>query len=160
MYRPNGFFNMRLYANVYDNYYEADYRKNTVSSNMWSYSLRLSVWAKLWNKLEVNASGHYRSATQSLYAERKPSYSINCGLKADFFDRKMSVFLNANDIFNWNKWDNDTNNPYYISHSSYKFNSRSVSVGVTFRFGKMELEKKAQQGGAEEGTMEPGGNGK
>lgn len=160
MYRPNGFFNMRLYANVYDNYYEADYKKNSVSSNMWSYSLRLSVWAKLWNKLEVNASGHYRSATQSLYAERKPSYSINCGLKADFFDRKMSVFLNANDIFNWNKWDNDTNNPYYISHSSYKFNSRSVSVGVTFRFGKMELEKKAQQGGAEEGTMEPGGTGK
>ena len=72
----------------------------------------------------------------------------------------MSVFLNANDIFNWNKWDNDTNNPYYISHSSFKFNSRSVSVGVTFRFGKMELEKKAQQGGAEEGTMEPGGTGK
>ena len=156
MYRPNGFFNMRLYANVYDNYYEADYKENSVSSNMWSYSFRLSVWAKLWNKLEINASGHYRSATQSLYAERKPSYSVNCGLKADFFDRKMSVFLNANDIFNWNKWDNDTNNPYYISHSSFKFNSRSVSVGVTFRFGKMELEKKAQQGGAEESTGEPG----
>lgn len=160
MYRPNGFFNMRFYANVYDNYYEADYKDQFVKSNMWSYSLNLSVWSKLWNKLEINASGRYRSATQSLYAERKPSYSINCGLKADFFDRKMSVFLNANDIFNWNKWDNDTNNPYYISHSSFKFNSRSVSVGVTFRFGKMELEKRAQQGGAEESTGEPGGTGK
>jgi len=157
MYRPNGFFNTRLYFNVYDNYYETTYNDNLVKSNMWSYSVNLSVWAKLWNKLEINASGRYRSATQSLYAERKPSYSINCGLKADFFDRKMSVYVNANDIFNWNKWDNDTNNPYYISHSSFKFNSRSVSVGITFRFGKMELEKKAQQGGAEESGGEPGG---
>lgn len=150
MYRPNGFFNMRLYANIYDNYFEADYNGANVKSNMWSYSFRLSLWTKLWNKLEVNASGYYRSATQSLYAVRKPSYSVNCGMKADFFDRKMSVFLNVNDIFNWNKWDNETNNPYYISHSSLKFNSRSISVGVTFRFGKMELERKAKQGGGDD----------
>jgi len=163
MYRPNGFFNTRLYFNVYDNYYETEYKSQAesearlVKSNLWSYSVNLSVWAKLWKVLEINASGRYRSATQSLYLERKPTYSINCGLKADFWDRKISVYVNANDIFNWNKWDNDTNNPYYISHSSYKFNSRSVSVGVTFRFGKMELEKRAQQGGADDGGGEQGG---
>ena len=149
MYRPNGFFNVRLYANVYDSYYSTTFNNEKVSSDMWSYSLRLNLWAKLWNKLEVHASGYYRSATQSLYAEQRPSYAINCGLRADFFDKKMSVYLNANDIFNWNKWDNNTYNPYYISYSSYKYNSRSVSVGVTFRFGKMELENRAREGGAE-----------
>ena len=147
MYRPNGFFNVRLYANVYDSYYSTTFNNEKVASDMWSYSLRLNVWAKLWNKLEVHASGYYRSATQSLYAEQRPSYAINCGLRADFFDKKMSVYLNANDIFNWNKWDNNTYNPYYISYSSFRYNSRSVNVGVTFRFGKMELENRARQGG-------------
>ncbi|MGN0033292.1 MAG: TonB-dependent receptor domain-containing protein [Candidatus Limimorpha sp.] len=157
MYRPNGFFNMRLYANVYDSYYKTEYNGKVVESEMWSYSLRLNVWTKLWNKLEVHASGNYRSATQSLYAERRPSYSINCGLRSDFFDKKMSVFLNVNDIFNWNKWDNNTNNPYYISYNSYKNNSRFISLGVTFRFGKMELERHAQQGGESEGMDMQGG---
>ena len=150
MYRPSGFFNVRFYANVYDSYYSTQFNGAKVESDMWSYSLRVNLWAKLWNKLEVHASGYYRSATQSLYAERRPSYAINCGLRADFFDKKMSVFVNANDIFNWNTWDNNTYNPYYISYSSYKYNSRSVSVGVMFRFGKMELEQAARQGGAED----------
>ena len=150
MYRPSGFFNVRLYANVYDSYYSTLFNGQKVSSDLWSYSLRLNVWTKLWNKLEVHASGYYRSATQSLYAEQKPSYAINCGLRADFFDKKMSVYLNANDIFNWNKWDNNTYNPYYVSYSSYKYNSRSVNIGVMFRFGKMELENRARQGGEED----------
>ena len=151
MYRPSGFFNVRLYANVYDSYYSTTFNNQKVESDLWSYSLRLNLWTKLWNKLEVHASGYYRSATQSLYAEQRPSYSINCGLKADFFDKKMSVYVNAFDIFDWNKWDNNTYNPYYISYSSYKFSSRSVNIGVTFRFGKMELENRAMQGGEDDG---------
>ena len=151
MYRPTAFFNVRLYANVYDNYYSTIFNGQEVENDMWSYSLRLNLWAKLWNKLEVHASGYYRSATQSLYAEQRPSYAVNCGLRADFFDKKMSIYLNVNDIFNWNKWDNNTNNPYYISYSSYKYNSRYISAGVTFRFGKMELENRARQGGENDG---------
>ena len=160
MYRPTGFFNMRLYANVFDSYYSTIFNGQKVESDMWSYSVRLNVWTKLWNKLEVHASGHYRSATQSLYAENRPSYSINCGMRADFFEKKMSVHLNVNDIFNWNKWDNNTYNPYYISYSSYKFNSRSISAGVTFRFGKMELENRARKGGEDAGGEMNMGNNK
>ena len=161
MYRPTGFFNIRFYANIYDSYYSTEYKGTHVESEMWSYSLRMNIWAKLWNKLEVHASGYYRSPTQSLYAEREASYAVNCGLRADFFDKKMSVHLNVNDIFNWNKWDNNTSNPYYISYSSYKFNSRSISAGITFRFGKMELERQAREGGDDAGgDSMPSGNGK
>ena len=151
-YRPTGMFNMRLYANVYDYYFETKFNNEVVKSNSLVYSMRLNVWAKLWNKLEIHASGNYRSPQKSLYAERHANYSINCGLRADFFDRKMSVHINVNDIFNWNKWDNNTTNPYYQSYSSFKFNSRSISAGLVFRFGKMELERKAQVGGGEAET--------
>ena len=150
-YRPTAMFNMRLYANVYDYYFETAFDKNgeIIKSNSLVYSMRLNLWTKLWNKLEIHASGNYRSPQQSLFAEKQANYSINCGLRADFFDRKMSVHINVNDIFNWNKWDNNTTNPYYISYSSFKFNSRSISAGLVFRFGKMELERKAQTGGGE-----------
>ena len=150
-YRPTAMFNMRLYANVYDYYFETKFNKNgeVIKDNSLVYSVRLNLWTKLWNKLEIHASGNYRSPQQSLFAERQANYSINCGLRADFFDRKMSVHINVNDIFNWNKWDNNTTNPYYQSYSSFKYNSRSISAGIVFRFGKMELERKAQTGGGE-----------
>lgn len=148
-YRPTAMFNMRLYANVYDYYFETNINNELVKSNSVIYSTRLNLWTKLWNKLEIHASGNYRSPQKSLYAERHANYSINCGLRADFFDRKMSVHINVNDIFNWNRRDNNTTNPYYISYSSFKYNSRSISAGLVFRFGKMELERHAQTGGGE-----------
>ena len=150
-YRPTAMFNMRLYANVYDYYFETKFNKNgeIIKDNSIVYSVHLNLWTKLWNKLEIHASGNYRSPQQSLFAERHANYSINCGLRADFFDRKMSVHINVNDIFNWNRWDNNTTNPYYQSYSSFKYNSRFISAGLVFRFGKMELERKAQTGGGE-----------
>ena len=154
-YRPTGMFNMRLYANIYDYYYETKFNDELIKDNSIVYSMRLNLWTKLWNKFEIHASGNYRSPQKSLFAEKHANYSINCGLRADFFDRKMSLHINVNDIFNWNRWDNNTTNPYYISYSSFKFNSRSISAGLVFRFGKMELERKAQTGGGEE-VQNPG----
>ena len=156
MYRPSGFFNLRFYANLYDSYIYTQYNGKPYEFDKWSYSFRLNMWAKLWNKLEVTASGYYSSPTQSLFSERKGWYGINAGLRADFFDRKLSVYVNANDIFNWNSWGTTNNSPYVQSNSNYKYNSRSVAVGLTFRFGKMELEQRARQGEGESGSAPQG----
>lgn len=146
MYRPSGFFNLRFYANLYNSHIETVFGGQDYKYDTWSYSFNMNLWAKLWNRLEVTASGYYSSPTQMLFSEWHSRYGINAGLKADFFDRKMSVFVNASDIFNWNKWGETNSSPYVESISNSKYNSRSVSVGVTFRFGKMELEQMARQG--------------
>ena len=156
MYRPSGFFNMRFYANLYNSYIYTEYNDQPYEFSKWSYSFRLNLWAKLWNKLEVTASGYYSSPTQSLFSESHARYGINAGLRADFFDRRLSVFVNANDIFNWNSWGQTNDSPYVYSTSNYKYNSRSVAVGVTFRFGKMELEQMARQGEGESGSVPQG----
>ena len=156
MYRPSGFFNLRFYANLYDSYIYTEYNGEPYKFDKWSYSFRLNMWAKLWNKLEVTASGYYSSPTQSLFSERHARYGINAGLRADFFDRKLSVYVNANDIFNWNSFGQTNDSPYVQSTSNYKYNSRSVSVGLTFRFGKMELEQRARQGEGESGSAPQG----
>lgn len=155
-YRLKAFMNIRFYANVYYSRSEFQFRNETdprIVSNL-GYSLRLRFWAKLWKFLEVNASANYRSKNITLFTTTQPRYNIDLGLRADFLDRKLSAFINVSDIFNWNKSRTTNENPYYISSSSSKYVSRFVSAGITFRFGKMELESKATQDSGVESVPE------
>ena len=153
-YRPNGFLNVRLYTNVFDYGYRMDRGdKGIQQAHKVSWSTRLNCWVKLWDKYQVFASANYSSPTISLAAERKARYSINCGVRADFFKRKLSAFVNVQDIFNWGKKRGSgsfNTDPYLLSESNnYTINSRYISAGITLRFGKMELESRAKEGAEE-----------
>ncbi len=158
-YRPTGFFNVRLYANVYDYGYHMEYDRNGVhqvsDTSKVSWSVRVNAWAKLFNQYQVTLSANYNSSTLSLMSERKDRYSLNIGVRSDFFKRKLSVFVNVQDIFNWGgRFGSGSiiTNPYYLSDSTNKMtNSRYISAGITLRFGKMELEKDAKEGSSEAG---------
>ena len=158
-YRPTGFFNVRLYANLYDYGYKMEYDRNGIHQidqrDKWSWSMRVNAWAKLFNQLQVTASANYNSPTISLMSERKARYFLNMGLRSDFFKRRLSVFVNVQDIFNWGAKigsGSSNTNPYYLSDNTRKMlNSRYISAGFTLRFGKMELERQAKEGDSETG---------
>ena len=149
MYKLKAFMNIRLNASIYQSHSETVFRdkEEPVITDFFAYSFRLNFWAKIWKFLEINASGNYRSKTKTIFFEDQPVYSINCGLRSDFWDRKISVFLNVQDIFNWGRSRNNNTNPYYIAYNSTKYNSRFISAGITFRFGKIEMERQARTGG-------------
>ena len=148
MYKLKAFMNIRFNASVYQLHSETLFRdeEEPVITDGFTYSFRLVFWAKLWKFLEVNASGNYRSKYKSIFVERAPIYSLNCGLRADFWEKKISVFLNVQDIFNWLKNSRNTTNPYYNAYSSTKYSNRYIGAGITFRFGKMELAQQAKSG--------------
>ena len=157
-YRPTGFINLRLYANVYDYGYKMAYLREGEMQydqrDKWSWSVRLNFWAKAFDWLQFTASGFYNSPTLGLMSERKARYALNFGLRSDLFKRKLSIYVNVQDIFNWGgKYGSgsENTNPYYLTNSTSKMlNSRYISAGITLRFGKMELESKAQQTGENE----------
>ena len=109
----------------------------------------------MWNQYQVTASFRYSSPTLSLMSERGARYSLDFGVRSDFFKRKLSVFINVQDIFNWGGRygsGSENYNPYYLSSSTQKMlNSRYISAGITLRFGKMELEQNAKEGSSEAG---------
>ena len=158
-YRPSGFFNVRLYANLYNYGYRMEYDRNGVhkidGNDKWSWSVRVNAWAKIFNQYQLTMSANYNSPTIGLMSERKARYYLNMGVRSDFFNRRMSVFVNVQDIFNWGAkiGSGSTNtNPYYLTDNTNKMmNSRYISAGVTFRFGKLELERNAKEGDSETG---------
>lgn len=160
-YRPTGFFNVRLYANLYNYGYRMQYERDgvmqTTENDKWSWSVRVNAWTKIFDQYMLTMSANYNSPTIGLMSERKARYYLNMGARSDFFNRRLSVYVNVQDLFNWGAriGSGSTNtNPYYLTDSTNKMlNSRYISAGITLRFGKMELEQAAK-----EGDMETGGD--
>lgn len=163
-YRPSGFFNVRLYANLYDYGYRMEYDRTDEFGNVthqmdqrdkWSWSARVNMWAKVFDQYQITMALNYTSPTLSLMSESKARYWFNIGARSDFFKRKLSVFVNIQDLFNWGAKigsGSENTNPYYWSDSTNKMlNSRYISAGITLRFGKMELERNAKEGDSESG---------
>ena len=144
--RPADFMNIRFYANLFDDYYRVQYRPGRwAESEMLCYSLRFNFWAKLWNKLQVFANANYRSRTQTLLAEVDPYFSFDCGVSTDFFDRRLSLFLNVNDLFGTVRSGGKSVNPYNPSASESTLTSQYVSFGLTWRLGRTEMEGMQQK---------------
>lgn len=157
-FRPSAFLNIRFNGSLrYDNE-DFTFRDEHFPNKNWSYRFRLNAWAKLWKNYQFFVNAHYGSPTKSIFTITNARKGVDVGMNADFFDRKMTVNLNIHDIFNINAWHTENVNPFYNSVSNWKPMSRYITLGITFRFGKMELagmaQEQGQNGGAESG---PGG---
>ena len=145
--RPLDFMNIRFYANLFDDYYRVQYRPGMwQESEMLCYTLRLNFWTKVWDKLQIFANAVYRSRTQTPLAETDPYFTFDCGVSTDLFDRRLSLFLNVNDLFGTVRTGGSSINPYNPSVSESTTDSRYVSFGLTWRLGRTEMESKQTHG--------------
>ncbi|MBP5540692.1 MAG: outer membrane beta-barrel protein [Bacteroidales bacterium] len=72
--------------------------------------------------------------------ERRSAAVLDCGVSTDLFDKRLSLFLNVNDLFNTVRTGGESVNPYNPSTSESVHTSRYVSFGLTWRLGRTEME--------------------
>ena len=146
-WRPKPFMNIRLYANFYDYYYNMEFRPGEWDKrHLPTFSGRLNVTGKLWDVLQIYANARYTTAALSLMSKSQPSFQLDLGASADLLKGRLSLFLNWRDILATAKSGDVGLNPYYQSNYSYTWGSRAVTVGATWRIGKMELQSRAREG--------------
>lgn len=145
-YRPTSFINIRFNGGVRYNNEDFTFRDEQYKTRNWSYKFRVNAWAKLWKNYQFFVNAHYGSPTKSIFTITDARKGVDVGVNADFFDRKMTVNLNVHDIFNINAWNTQNVNPFYSSTSNWKPMSRYITLGLTVRFGKMELSRMAKEG--------------
>ena len=146
-WRPKPFMNIRFYANVWDYYYNMEFRPGEWDErHLPTFSGRLNVTGKLWKVLQIYANARYSTAALSLMSKSQPSFQLDLGTSADLLEGRLSLFLNWQDILATAKSGNVGLNPYYQSNYSYTWGSRAVTFGITWRIGKMELQSRAREG--------------
>lgn len=146
-YQPAPFLNVRLQLGAFDNYFKFQYRPGEwFDKDKWYLRARLNVWAKLWQVLDVFANVSYNTPTLGLLRENAYSFNADLGLSADLCHRMLSIFLVGHNIFNTQRDDILSLNPYASGLQTNRYNTRLFALGLTFRFGKMELENRARTG--------------
>ena len=148
-WRPRKFMNIRLYVNGGEVWYRMQVRPGEwIEDQSWSYIVRLNTNAKFWGKVDVFVNSNFYGRQIEYLSRSEPYFEVDFGLSTDLFDRHLSLFFKVNDLFNSYNKNTISTNPYYAENYRWSYNSRYVTLGLTWRIGKMDLESKGRQGAA------------
>ena len=87
-------------------------------------------------------SGKYRSPHVLAQGMTSHAYSIDAGLRKTFFDKKFIIALNVRDIFNSRARRGTTYGDGFWQFQENQWNSRMVSLSLTYNFGNQQSKKK------------------
>ena len=94
--------------------------------------------------LDVSSAG----ADQPLKLTRQMVKNIGREVEAMTFDGRLAVRLSVSDLFDANRYESRSYAPSYTAYSSSHYTSRFLTFGLSWRFGKLDLEWQARGGAA------------
>jgi len=147
MAQSNAKWKGQIYANAFRYQYKAQVADDDwFEDQAFCTSLRLhgSYTPVEWMSLFVNAN--YASRTISLQADKAGSASLDLGVSFDLCKHRLSAYASLEDVFNSNQQAGNIFAGSYMAYSYTKYPTRFLLVGLTYRFGKMDLKDAAQTG--------------
>ena len=92
-------------------------------------------------------SARYRSPHVLAQGMTSHAYSVDAGLRKTFLDRKLILVLNVRDIFNSRARRSETYGDGFWQFQENQWNSRMVSLSITYNFGNQNAKKKQSRQG-------------
>lgn len=87
--------------------------------------------------ISLQVTGNYNARQVVAQGYRRPNYSLDAGLRRSFFDRKLSISINARDILASRKWKTVTSGIGFRQSSENWWGGRYVGFTLTYNFGNM-----------------------
>lgn len=87
--------------------------------------------------VSLQLTGNYNARQVVAQGYRRANYSLDAGLRRSFFDRKLSVSVNARDILASRKWKTVTSGIGFRQSSENWWGGRYVGFTLTYNFGNM-----------------------
>lgn len=87
--------------------------------------------------VSLQLTGNYNARQVVAQGYRRANYSLDAGLRRSFFDRKLSVSVNARDILASRKWKTVTSGTGFRQSSENWWGGRYVGFTLTYNFGNM-----------------------
>lgn len=149
----------KLHASTYINPYNTSITTSIPEQADFSWSANIMANFMLSKTFSGQITAEYSAPTLIAQGYETPEYQVNLGLRKTFLDRKLSLSLMANDIFNFNKERTVTWGTGFYQYSESYFHRRMIGLTATYNFGNMKpkMAQKKTQGSSDmmmDGGME------
>lgn len=105
-----------------------------------SWNMRMIANALLPFGFSFQATGNYNSRQAVAQGTRKANYSLDAGLKKSFFNRTLSISINARDILDSRRWKTETSGDNFVQYSERWRGGRQFGITVAYNFGNMKAK--------------------
>lgn len=140
---------INLYHSTLDgfNYRGFDYP----GTNGFSWNARLNGTFIFPNSFTAQLSGFYSAPRIVAQGESNALYSMDLGLRKSFLNNKFQLSLNARNLLNSFKFENNTWGPSFYEETSNRFFGRDLRLNLTWNFGNLKPKpKQGKEKGSEE----------
>jgi outer membrane receptor protein involved in Fe transport len=139
------FLSTQLSLNGFYDRIDASNLGYNIRSSAYSWSGTLSFNFNITKTTMFQVNSNYRSLRLTPQGEIGPSYAVNCGLRQDLFNERVSLTATVSDIFNTLKQNTTLNTPDLNDYSTRQRDGRIIYFGVTYHFGKTEKKKEKME---------------
>ncbi|NVN95162.1 MAG: TonB-dependent receptor [Bacteroidetes bacterium] len=128
-----------------------------ISTDNYSWTSKLNSTMNFGKTLSIQISGNYRAPIITPQGKMHETYSADIAFKKDLFKEKFSVSFRVSDIFNTQKWNNDTHGTGFSASMSNKRQSQAAFLTISYKINgglKAKPRKKVTENGNGNGTDE------
>ncbi len=146
----NVYYNTMTEADYHGTLQDEEVHVFIPKEDIFSWSARVNASFMFTKTFTGQLTGRYRSPRVVAQGTSSHSYSIDLGLRKTFLDRKLALAFNVRDILNSRARSNTKWGEGFWQFSENRWNSRMVSVSLTYNFGNMRQKppKRMSDGGA------------
>lgn len=161
-------FRFNWSASWYRNIIKGEYGQTKIDVDNISWNTRGSMNFTFFTTYQLQIMGNYRAAGYSsggggwggggrhgggrwggggVSAQTRSGemYSMDMALRADYFKRQLSVILRIQDVLDSRKFNSETITPSYYQSTYRKPQSRTVFLGITYRFNYNDRDREMDE---------------
>lgn len=144
MYRPWKWWSINasfdVYSQLMTGYAFGEYVEvGSVASNV-----RMNNTFNVGENLSFQLFGMYRGANEIIQWSIKPMYMVNAGISYKVFNKKGTVSIRVNDMFNTMNFAFESTN-FYPSHGGFSWESRTAYLGYSHNFGQGDFKARKRR---------------
>lgn len=136
-------WNVNLFANVYNNHYKGVFDTRPLDLGYTSFLVNMTQTFTLKQGLTLELSGFYRGRTMEQLIVSEPMYMFSFGGQKTVLNGKGTVRLNVRDPFWLQRFKGHVQYDLVDSRISNRWDNRQVTATFTYRFGKSTPQNQA-----------------
>lgn len=153
-YSPFKWWDLDIMGDMYNYRVEGVLYGEDFSNKSNNWSSRLNSTFKIKDKTRFQINSMYNGPSVTAQGRTEDYYMVNAAVRQNFMDNKLSLVLQARDLFATAKREFTSEGPDFYTYSEFVRRAPMVTLSVSYKFNNYRPDRKSRNGNGDNGDME------